>query len=107
MNVRKAQNMAEETMNYLINCGDVFDVYNEPEELIHETAEITRCFIEDDYSPIIERIWEVMPEDRKRKSYGELYTDWEYLMALLNKVEHLALHHTKPKSDGFIIIERF
>lgn len=97
MTPKKAGLLAEECMKYMLNCGDVIDVYHEPEEIIHETAEIMRFLIEKNYSPVIERIWEVMPEDRKRKSYGNLYTDWEYLMALLNKVEHLALHETgKP-----------
>jgi hypothetical protein len=95
MNTKQSQILTEETMKYLLSCGDVIDVYHEPEEIIHETAEIMACFVNNHFDPIIHRIWEVMPEDKNRKSYGHLYTDWEYLHALLTKVEHFKMAHLR------------
>lgn len=99
MNTKQAQNLTEETMRNLLGCGDIIDVYHEPEEIVHETAEIMACFVNNNFDPVIHRIWCAMPEDKKRKSYGKSYTDWEFLQALLTKVEHLKMTYVRHHRD--------
>ena len=99
MNTKQAQLLTEETMRCLLGCGDVIDVYHEPEEITHETAEIMACLVNNYFDPVIHRIWCVMPEDKERKNYSETDTDWEVLQALLTKVEHYKMTYVRHHRD--------